>query len=149
MKTIKTLILILGFCYGANAQYNTSFSAYSDLNFSKGVEIRGEFEDWYIGFQAENYIQDKEYFFNWGFSVGVLKQYENFDMLGGGRVGFITVNNTKKPLFGIETEIDYKISDNFFIGVRGSYDMYFDSPNIETPTSKKVLRGFIKAGYKF
>ena len=143
------LIILISISLESFAQYDISFSAYSSLEFSKGIELRGEFEDWYIAFQAENFIKDEDYFFNWGGSVGMLKRTYNFDYTGGIRVGFMVIDGESKPLFGLESEIDYKINESVFIGVRATYDKYFDSPNVETPTSKQMLRGFVKIGYKF
>ncbi len=150
MKKIITLILILSLNHLVQSQeYNTSVSAYTSTNYTKGFEIRGEFENWYIGFNAENFLKDKEFYFGWGFSVGAFKEYNDFTFFGGAKVGFMRVNNNSKPLFGLETEIDYNISENFFIGLRGSVDIYFDSPSVEEPKTITLIRPFIKLGYKF
>lgn len=154
MKTLKLIIILLFVnLYSANAQrsidYNYTISFYSSLQFSKGIELRGEFNNWYMSFQSENFLKDQQYFFNWGSAVGLMKQTHNFNYFGGLRVGFMHVEDGKKPLFGLETEIDYNINESVYIGIRGTYDQYFDSPNIETPTSKEMLRAFVKIGYKF
>lgn len=147
MKYLLIIITFL-FSYSINAQYKTTFSAYTDLNYSKGFEVRGEFENWYLGFQAENLYVDKEYALNWGFSIGCYEDLNRFTWLYGIRVGFVVLDSSN-PSFGIETELDYNINESVYIGVRGAYDMYLDSPNVETPQSYSLTRPFIKIGYKF
>ena len=147
MKYLLIITTVL-FSYSINAQYKTTFSAYTDLNYSKGFEIRGEFKNWYLGFQAENLYVDKEYALNWGFSIGCYEDLNRFTWLYGIRVGFIVLDGSK-PSFGVETELDYNINESVYIGVRGAYDMYLDSPNVETPQSYSLIRPFIKIGYKF
>lgn len=148
MKKYIALIIMLLLSYIANAQYKTTFSGFTDFNFSKGVEIRGEFENWYLGFQAENLYIDREQSLNWGFSLGCYEDLNRFTWFYGVRVGFVVLDSSK-PSFGVETELDYNINDNVYIGVRGAYDLYLDSPNVQTPQSYELIRPFIKIGYKF
>jgi len=155
MKTTILTIIICAFSWGAFAQCTGSggdkyaVSFYTSLNFSKGVEVRGEFETWYLAFQAENFIKEEKFFLNWGFGLGLLKETYQFQYSGGIRVGFIHIQGVKKPAFGLEAEIDYLINDAVFIGVRAAYDVYIDSPSVEQPNSESLARGFIKIGYKF
>lgn len=155
---MKKSILTIIFCaisWGTFAQYygnggdKYAVSFYSSLNFSKGVEVRGEFGDWYLAFQAEKFIKEEKFFLNWGFALGLLKEAYQFQYSGGVRVGFLHIEGAKKPAFGLEAEIDYKINDAVFIGVRAAYDVYLDSPSVEQPNSESLARGFIKIGYKF
>ena len=63
----------------------------------------------YIAFQGESFINKDHNFINWGFAIGGIKIYNNFDLLGGARAGFIIIEKGSKPSFGLETELDYKI----------------------------------------
>lgn len=149
MRGIKTLAIIMLVTWGSYAQSDIKFSVYSSLDFSKGFEIRGDFEDWYMAFQLESFLKNKETFLNWGGSIGIIKEVNSFDYLGGIRAGFMIVDKQSKPSFGLEAEVDYNINENVFIGLRCAYDACLHSPDVETPTSKKMLRGFIKIGLKF
>lgn len=147
-KTNLLLITLFITVLSYSQEYRTTFSTYTAFNFSKGFELRGEFGDWYLAFQAENFIKEREYYTNWGFSLGMMEQINRFDFIYGLRVGFIKTDQNK-PSFGIETELDYNINKDVFVAVRLAYDTYFDSPNIENPTSYHMLRPFLKIGYKF
>ena len=88
MRTTILTIIICAFSWGTFAQYSGSgykytVSFYSSLNFSKGVEVRGEFETWYLAFQAENFIKEEKFFLNWGFGLGLLKETYQFQYSGG------------------------------------------------------------------
>lgn len=148
MKKTILLLTILLTTYTYSQDYRTTFSAYTALNFSKGFELRGEFEDWYLAFQAENFIKDRDYYTNWGFSLGMIEQINRFYFIYGLRFGFIKTDQNK-PSFGIETELNYNINKDVFVAVRLAYDTYFDSPSIEYPTSYHMVRPFLKIGYKF
>lgn len=147
-QTNLLLILLFTTIFSYSQEYRTTFSAYTALNFSKGFEVRGEFYNWYLAFQAENFIKEREYYTNWGFSLGMMEQINRFDFIYGLRVGFIKTGQNK-PSFGIETELDYNINKDVFVAVRLAYDTYFDSPNIEYPTGYHMVRPFLKIGYKF
>ena len=148
MKKYIALIIMLLLAYIANAQYKTTFSGFTDFKFSKGVEIRGEFENWYISFQAENFIIEKQYAFNWGFSVGSFENIDRFDIYYGLRVGFLILDGSK-PVYGIEIELDYNIKENVYIGLKCVYDLYLYADELDTPKSKSIIRPMLKIGYKF
>jgi hypothetical protein len=155
MKTIKTtiILILISSILTSYSQTTTSFSAYSSFDFSQGVELRGEFErDWYISMQVERFYHKEAYNINWGFSVGVLREISrSVTFLGGGRVGMISIqDNGQKPSFGLEAELDYMLSEVFYVGLRGSADVYFNTINdSEPPNTEKLIRGFIKIGFKF
>lgn len=130
-------------------QFTASF--YSSLQFSKGFELRPEFDDWYLAFQAEQFLKGSDKFFNWGFSVGLIKYVPRTSIkwFGGIRVGFMHVNGPKKPAFGLETESTYPLSENVDLGIRGAYDVYMDSPSMQEPNSESLLRPFVKLIYRF
>lgn len=146
----KGLYILLFLTMGAFSQeYKTAFSAYTSTDYTKGFELRGEFEEWYIAFHAENFIKNKEFNFKWGFALGAFQDINKFTYYYGINLGFLVVEGHSKPLIGLEIELDYNINNNLYVGVRGSYDTYFDSPNVETPKSYTLIRPFIKIGYKF
>ncbi|QQV91485.1 hypothetical protein M1M25_gp051 [Tenacibaculum phage Gundel_1] len=150
MRGLKILLVIMCISWGANAQQTTyDFSVSSSTNFSKGAELRGNFKTWYIAFQLEHFLKDKDFLLNWGAAIGIMKNYNDFTFTGGVRFGFIIKNGYTKPSKGLETEIDYNVTDTMFFGVRGAYDVYHDSPDINTPTSKDMIRAFVKVGFKF
>ena len=149
MKKITTTLILLISLFSYSQNYNTSASFYSSTDFSRGFEYRGEWNKMYIALQGESFINKDHNFINWGFAIGGVKRYENFDLLGGARVGFIITEKGSKPSFGLETELDYKINEDVFIGVRCAYDIYYDSVTNKVPVSKNLLRGFLKIGYKF
>lgn len=64
---MKKLILVLLLVVGIKTysqDYNISLSGYTSLNFSKGVELRGEFGDWYMAFHGENFLRKEKYYLN-------------------------------------------------------------------------------------
>ena len=152
-KLIIILLLFSGISlysqyYNTN-DYSISFSGYSSLDYSKGFEIRGEFTNWYVAFQGENFVKDKEFHFNWGGALGLMRSYKKLDFFGGVRVGFIHIEDGAKPSFGLELETDYRLSNTFFVGIRGAHDIYFNSPHVTTPNSESFTRLFVKFGLKF
>ena len=152
MKTIKTILLLIFINLSAYAQYDDylSISVYSSVDVkheSVGLELRGDFDTWYIAMRGERFTNKSELLKNWGFTVGKIWRESYFTFLVGAGAGIMVVDNENKPLFCAESEIDYHVTNRFFIGVRCGYVRYMDSPNIQTPITKKLLRGFIKIGY--
>lgn len=140
---------MISFTFSAYSQRTQiSYSFYTALDFSRGVEIRGEFEDWYLSFQLENFIENQVSFINWGGSIGMIKSTRDFDFIGGIRVGFMTFDGDQKPAYGIEIESDYKINDRVFIGLRFAHDSYANSTLTEYKHDS-LDRVFLKIGYKF
>lgn len=148
MKKILLIILFVSLGKVVQSQESIGYSFYTDMNFSRGVEIRPEFRDWYLSFQAEQFFLNEETFFNWGFSLGLKKRKNDFDFFGGVRVGFMNFDSRQTPAFGVELETDYYISESVIIGLRCALDSYADS-EIGTMNSEEVVRGFFKIGYKF
>lgn len=133
---MKKLIVVLLFTVSVYSQdYNTSLSFYSDNTFSKGIELRGEFENWYLSLQGE-YHKEK---LNWGFSLGNFNNFNKFTWFYGLKTGFIN----KNPNFGAETELDYNLK-NFFIGFRLSYDVILPKED----SNYQKIRPFLKVGFK-
>lgn len=161
MKTFKNLLVlavlfISTLSYSQYRRYDDSvtFSVYSAFKFSKGFEIRGEFGDWYMAFQAENFYKDVEgekdmFHFNWGGAIGILRSHRDFNFLGGIRLGLMHIpDDTSKPSYGVEAEVDYNLNENVFIGIRGTYDQYLNSTPTE-PNSVNYSRVFAKIGVRF
>lgn len=150
IKKMNKLIILSMIVFGSKmfSQNRMSYSFYSAMNFSRGVELRGEFEDWYISFQGENFIKKQKEFLNWGFAIGLIKYVGSFDVYGGIRVGFMKFEKRNSPSYGIEIETDYFVTEDVFIGLRYAHDSYANS----TLTNFKydsLDRVFIKIGYKF
>ncbi|QIG62289.1 hypothetical protein [Tenacibaculum phage JQ] len=150
MKKLLLLALLLwGINTNAQRQRDrVSFSFYTTLELSKGIEIRPEFEDWYMSMYAENFILNKIFHLNWGFAVGLMKKTNYLDYYGGIKLGFINYDRTQKPSYGIEGEIDFKINEDLFIGVRGTYDRYMNSDEYYNVQGIDYSRVFVKIGYK-
>lgn len=152
-KLVVTLLILISSIVTSYSQTTTSFSAYSSFEFSQGFELRGEFErDWYVSMQVERFYHKEVYNINWGFSVGFLKELtRDVNLLGGGRIGMISIQDRgQKPSFGVELELDYMLSEIFYVGLRGSADVYFDTKSDSEPVNtEKLVRGFIKIGIKF
>lgn len=157
-KLLLTAIMLLSLnsLFAQDTKYVASY--FSSLENSMGFEFKGEFmertysnlyDGWYIAFQGEQYIKDKETYLNWGFAIGLLKELNNFQLSGGIRVAHLQYNKESKPQFGTELELNYNINESVFLGVRGAYDRYKDSPSIEEPTTVHLPRLFFKIGYKF
>lgn len=157
MKRLLLILVLLTstLTYSQYGRYDTSYtiSAYSSLNFSKGFEIRGEFTDWYMAFQFENFYKEIDgenmFHFNWGGALGIMRSHRDFNFLGGIRLGLMNIpDDTAKPSYGVELEVDYNISEMVFIGVRGTYDQYLNSTPTE-PNSVNYSRVFAKIGLRF
>lgn len=147
MKTKLTTILII-LSIQLFSQESVEFSFYSSMNFSRGAEIRGDFENWFISIHGENFIQDETDFLNWGFAVGIQRKIKRFNFLSGIRVGFIDDFETMCPSYGIEIESDYFITNEVFVAIRYAHDRFLTTN--EGQHGVEVLnRPFLKIGYKF
>ena len=79
--------------------------------------------------------------------------FEEVRTYGGIRLGFIKrgykVNDSQTyPLFGFESGIDYNVTDNFFIGLRATYD-YREDFIWSGANEEYQFSGFVRAGFKF
>lgn len=149
MKTIKTTIVLILISFSVSAQYyDYAFSAEIDHQFNKNIEIRGEYENWYIGLYGENLRLEGEESFGYGFNLGMYNRYNDLFFFYGVKLGILDKGNNK-PLYGINTEINYMTSDVFFIGLKAEYSMYNNglyNENINTVSVPKIA---IKFGIKF
>ena len=150
MKGIKTLILILCISWGAYAQQMNEYTYSIQLgtNQSKGVEIRGEFQDWYSSFYWESIIIDKSSAINWGFEIGLYNEINNFTVFYGINLGILR-KESNKPVYGANIELDYNITRSAYIGLKVNYSRYQDSPRYQDIQTKELLRPLFKIGYKF
>ena len=124
-------------------------SLYKSIDLGTGLEYRGNFDNWYMAFQFETFAKDDKQHLNWGGAIGFLKHFHNrTSIYGGGRIGFVKVENTSRPAYGLELEADLHVINSIYIGVRGTYDMYMDSTEFEVG-SKNFSRVFMKIGYTF
>ena len=147
-KLIITILVFVSFSEIAISQESITYCFYTSFNFSRGVEVRPQYGDWYLSIQAEEFYKQDQRFFNWGFSLGLMKTKNDFDFFGGIRVGMMNFDSRQTPAFGIELEVDYHINDNVIIGFRTALDSYADS-EIDKLNSEELVRGFLKIGYKF
>ncbi len=152
-RILTTLVLVIAFNVRGQISHlrdTYSVSLYSDYNLSKGVELRGNFNSWYVAFQRERFTFNNKSHLNWGGSVGVAKEWKhNISLFAGGRLGFVRVENTSlRPSYGIESEVNYYLSRCIFLGVRGSLDFYMDS-TIQEIGTQNYSRVFLKIGYTF
>lgn len=155
MKKLITIILLTLSSIAVQSQQcrsymgdDMSISFYTSLDYSKGFEFRGEFDNFYMAFQVESFVFDEEDHLNWGGSLGFLKNYENYSLLGGIRGGFVSLKGGMRPSFGLEAEADLNLFNNIFVGVRVTYDLYMNS-TLEEVNSSNYSRVFLKLGYKF
>lgn len=149
-KLTLLLLLIISLCsYAQYSDNNFSVSFYTSMKSSRGAEVRGYYDTWYLSFQAEQFIKEKKNYFNWGFSLGLFNAYDRFTLIYGLRVGFMNIEGDSKPSFGLEAESNYSITEDVFIGVRLAYDIYYDSLNNYEPEAYELIRPFLKIGYKF
>ena len=162
MRGIKTIIIIMCISWGTYAQmYNQPY--YGDMSYlsvstftsvqlkheSIGIQLKGDFESWYAAFNFERLRHDGDVLSQYGFSVGKLWDRKQRKYFLGARANIIKIEGENKPSFGAETEVNQFITDKIFIGIGATADIYWNSPNIQTPTSKEIIRGFLKIGYKF
>ncbi len=155
MKKILIIITVLysfnSFSQGDDKHIaKVSMSVYSSLSFSQGFELKGNFYDWYIAYQAENLTHNDQNHFNWGFSIGMFKPVEKFNFSGGVRVGMMNMGTIRdmRPAYGLEAESTYDLNSNLYLGLRAGYDAYMDSDLDEEYNSENLLRGFLKLGYR-
>lgn len=147
---MKKLLLVLVFtCFGASAQDLITFSfEYGTLE-SKGFEIRKELDGVYVGLFAENLTNDDEIMFNWGINTGFSTGLRSFKLFYGANAGLIkrtAYGSNKQQYFniGANVELDYNITESFFVGLKGKLDTYeADS------TREFLIRPVFKIGYKF
>jgi len=162
MKGIKTILLIICISWGTYAQmYNRSY--YGDMSYlsisiftsmqlkrqSIGLQLKGDFDTWYAAFNFERLKHDNDMLYSTGFSAGKLWGKEQRKYFLGARANIIKINGENKPSFGLEAEINQFINKNIFIGLGITSEIYWNSPDIQTPVSKQITKGFIKIGYKF
>lgn len=131
-----------------NIGSDTAISLFTSLDYSKGFEVRGEFDNFYMAMQVESFVIDNKEHLNWGGSLGYLHHFEYFKALAGVRGGFVHLSSGVRPSFGLETEGNLNLFNNIFVGVRVTYDFYMDS-TLEEINSKNYSRLFLKVGYRF
>jgi hypothetical protein len=79
--------------------------------------------------------------------------FEEVRTYAGIRLGFIKrgykVNDPQTyPLFGLEGGVDYSVTDNFFVGLRSTYD-YREDFIWSGSNEEYQFSGFVRAGFKF
>ncbi len=159
MKGIKTILLIMCISWGTYAQmYNRSY--YGDMDYLSisintssqlkhqniGIQLKGDFDTWYAAFNLERLKHDNNTLYQYGFSVGKLWKETQRKYFLGARANIIKIDVYNKPSFGLEAEANQYITHNLFIGLGLTSDIYWNSPNIQTPTSKQITRLNIKIG---
>lgn len=149
MKRLLVLMVALFSVTISYSQRDTDIgldlSKYTTLNNSKGFEIRKSvMEDYYVAFQIERFRKG-DYILNVGGAVGIRYPVGRFDLMTGLRAGQMEVQyDITSFSYGLETEVDYRITGWLFVGARFSHDAYKDST-----CNRTLARGFFKAGLKF
>ena len=74
--------------------------------------------------------------------------FEPFRVYGGIRLGIIKRGSQSYPLFGYESGIDYNLSEDYFIGLRATYDNREDFLYSGADPFYR-FSGFVRFGYRF
>lgn len=77
-----------------------------------------------------------------------MKHFDYYSTYLGIRGGFVQLEGSMKPSFGLEGEINLNLFNNIFVGPRVTYDLYMDS-TLEQINSINYSRFFLKIGYTF
>ena len=98
------------------------------LNITSELELTSNFI--YVKATVQYNDFDNGGYLDYGGGLGLVKQFGTFEqtaVYGGVRLGFIRrgFNNDKSytyPLFGYETGVKHKISDNVFLSIKTTFD---------------------------
>lgn len=165
MKKILSVILLLNVfvCFGQRTKFNNkeyfTISASVDPTSSikeKGLDIVAEIE--YVGliytkfgFESFSALKGGYTDIHGGLGVNVTSGYfDTFRYYGGFRSSMVFRNSSYAWNPGLELGIDYKLSDNFFIGLRSTLDRRNDQ-KIQDYSLKpeNQISGFIRLGYRW
>ena len=157
MKKIIVLASLLAI--SANAQ-NKNF------NVSISIDPKATIKEESINLVAEIELQERVFYIkattqvltaleggylDFGGGMGLnttLGLFEPFRVYGGIRLGIIKRGSQSYPLFGYESGIDYNLSEDYFIGLRATYDNREDFLYSGADPFYR-FSGFVRFGYRF
>lgn len=135
--------------WGSYSQkYDYKYSIHLGSEYSKGLEIRGEFDNWYMAFYAESMILENKNVSIWGAELGLFNKINDVTILYGFNIGILRAE-ASKPLYGVNLGLDYNVNENFFIGLKLNYSGYLERSDNKEITTEKLFRPMIKIGLKF
>lgn len=163
MKKLLLLILVVQTSFSQNIRFNdkeyftisTSIDPMSSIK-ENGLNIVGEIE--YVGF-----IYSKVGFESFSVLTGGYKDihgvfgvnltsgyFETFRYYGGFRSSMVFRGGSYAWNPGLELGVDYKLSDNFFIGLRSTLDRRNDQRIQDfSLIPENQISGFIRLGYRW
>lgn len=121
----------------------------------KGLDIVGEIEyagSIYIkaGFESFSVLQGGYTDVHWSLGINLTSGYlEQWRYYAGLRTALVFRDSGYAINYGLETGIDYNINDNFFIGLRSTYDYRLEQKVIFNWEPELKLSGFIRIGYRW
>ena len=157
MKKIIVLALLL--TISVNAQRK-------NFNFSVSIDPTATIQEESINLVAEIELQERVFYIkattqvftaleggylDFGGGMGLnttLGLFEPFRVYGGIRLGIIKRGSQSYPLFGYESGIDYNLSEDYFIGLRATYDNREDFLYSGADPFYR-FSGFVRFGYRF
>ena len=157
MKKIIVLASLLAI--SANAQ-NKNF------NVSISIDPKATIKEESINLVAEIELQERVFYIkattqvltaleggylDFGGGMGLnttLGLFLSFRVYGGIRLGIIKRGSQSYPLFGYESGIDYNLSEDYFIGLRATYDNREDFLYSGADPFYR-FSGFVRFGYRF
>lgn len=166
MKNIFTLVAVIFLSLTATAQQGIHFNQKEYFTVSTSIDPVATATDGFIDVAMEieyvGFVYAKagiEYFpalepsyFDWHGGIGVnlmLNTFNDFRAYSGIRLGRIyRGDEARVPFVGFEGGIDWNVSDNFFVGLRATYDYRTEGQFLGWDNFWRES-GYIRIGYKW
>lgn len=154
MKKIIVLALLLTISVNAqNKNFNVSISIdptatikEESINLVAEIELTEKY--FYIKATTQILPNLQGGYFDFGGAMGLNANVGAFRGYGGIRLGTIKRGSHAYPLFGYESGIDYNLSEDYFIGLRATYDNREDFLYSGADPFYR-FSGFVRFGYRF
>ena len=146
---MKKLILLLLFTAIATAQDRYSINVTTDnVIFQKGIfyggiEFDAEFNNGIYVRPQMHYAALKDGYLETSAGIGYRLPLERLSFKSGVKIGLIHRAATY-PILGIEGAVEYKITENFGIGLRSSWDMRGDANFYDGQDMVWNTQGYLK-----
>ena len=157
MKKIIVLASLLAISANAqNKNFNVSISidpkaTIKEASLNLVAEIELQERVFYIKATTQVLTALEGGYLDFGGGMGLnttLGLFEPFRVYGGIRLGIIKRGSQSYPLFGYESGIDYNLSEDYFIGLRATYDNREDFLYSGADPFYR-FSGFVRFGYRF
>lgn len=101
-----------------------------------------------VGFESFSVLHGGYFDIHGAIGVNFATKFDTFRYYAGGRASRVSRGNSWSVDPGLEAGIDYKLSDNTFIGLRGTLDKRLDQKIFNWKPETK-FSGFLTIGYRW